>query len=112
MDIRTKYELLSKHLNERTIRFVVAAEAKMLGRGGITRIHEETGVSRKSIAFGIAELDGKTCEFEGRKERIRRKGGGRKRTADTDPDLKKDLQNLLSGTTSSLCHLKPYKISE
>jgi hypothetical protein len=99
MDIRTKYELLSKHLNERTIRLVVAAEAKMLGRGGITRIHEGTGMSRKSIAFGIAELDGKACSFEGRNERIRRKGGGRKRTADTDPDLKKDLRNLLNGTT-------------
>ena len=98
MDIKERYDLLSGVLNERTIRLTVAAEALVIGRGGITKVHEETGVSRKSIALGISELSNKTAGSK-EDERIRREGGGRKKTVDTDATLKSDLEKLLNMTT-------------
>jgi transposase len=97
-EIAKRHEILSKVFNEHTIRLMLAAEALALGRGGITRVHEATGVSRKSIALGIAEINGElgNPEEEGH---IRRKGAGRKKTTDKDPTIITDLDRLISGTT-------------
>ena len=86
--IRTRFEKLAPFLNERTRRLFTAAEAAALGRGGITAVMRATGVSRRAIAAGLAELQAPPAEPG---PRLRRPGGGRKRRIQTDPTLQADL---------------------
>lgn len=75
---------------------MAAAEAVALGRGGITRVARATGLSRGVIAAGVAELEATEVLPAGR---VRRPGGGRKRTVDTDPTLRADLERLVDPVT-------------
>jgi len=94
--IKQRYEILSPYLNERQKRLFVAAEALANGRGGISFIERELGVSHKVIQAGIRELQDPTVLDPAR---IRKAGGGRKRTADTDPTLLSDLEVLIDAAT-------------
>ena len=95
--IRRRFELLDPHLDERTRRLAVAAEAEAIGFGGVARVARATGFSPLTIRRGIKELKAASkSRPEGR--RIRRPGGGRKRTVDTDPTLKADLEKLVQPT--------------
>src|SRR6266540_4888177 len=86
--------LLASSLDERRRRLVAAAEALAWGWGGITHVARATGVSRGVIQAGIAELQTPAAERLP-VDRIRRAGGGRKRTVDTDPTLREDLERLI-----------------
>jgi len=107
------YEVLRAALNERQWRLYVALEAKMVGRGGISKVAHDAGTSRETIRKGIAELDHGQLYVEG--ERIRRSGGGRKRLSSQDPTLVSDLEalldpqgdpmRLLKSTSKSISHL-------
>lgn len=55
-----------------------------------------TGVSRRVIGEGIKELSAAPA---GGAARIRRPGGGGKRTRDTDPTLRGDLERLVEPVT-------------
>jgi hypothetical protein len=95
-EIRSKYEKLSSKLDEHALRLFLAVEAENIGWGGISEVSRQTGVSRNTIALGIAELKG---EVESPADgHIRRAGGGRKRKEDTDKTLRADLESLMSGT--------------
>jgi hypothetical protein len=94
--IAERFRLLAPALDERTRRLVAAADARVLGRGGITLVAQATGVSRRAIARGIAELDQSPPPSEGR---IRRPGGGRKCKVAVDPTLRTDLLQLVDSTT-------------
>jgi transposase len=83
------------HLNEKQRRLVLAAEARALGRGGISRVALASGVSRPTIRKALRELAGPS----GPAGRIRRPGGGRKRTVDLDPSLRADLERLVDPVT-------------
>lgn len=93
--IQKRFELVSPYLDEKTRRLLVAAEAQVLGFGGISLVSRATGVTRDTIRRGIGELQGSVGPQTGR---IRRSGGGRKRTAETDPTLPADLEKLISPT--------------
>ena len=93
--IKRRFELLSPHLDERTRRLLAASEAVVIGRGGASMVARATGVSRRVIGEGIKELD----EGPVGGVRIRRPGGGRKRTSDTDPTLRGDLEGLVEPVT-------------
>ena len=79
--IRKKYEWLSGAMNERMRRLWAAAEAKALGRGGVTLVAQATGLSRTTISAGIRELDQPADTAEPSRplypQRTRRPGGGR-----------------------------------
>lgn len=94
--IHTRFEMLTPFLNERTRRLFSAAEAAALGRGGITRVARATGVSRRAIAAGLAELHAPQTAST---HRVRRPGGGRKRTVQTDQTLQDDLEQLIDPLT-------------
>ncbi len=94
--IRRRFELLDPHLDERTRRLIAAAEAEAIGFGGVARVARATGFSRLTIRRGIKELKAAPSPPEGR--RIRRPGGGRKRTVDTDLTLRADLEKLVQPT--------------
>src|SRR6059036_3761635 len=91
-EIKTRFEMLAPFLNERTRRLAAAAEAASIGRGGVSRVARATGVSRRAIASGLAELKALDALES---DRVRRAGGGRRRTADTDATLRSDLEWLI-----------------
>src|SRR3954454_3106046 len=95
-EIGTRFQMLSPFLNERTRRLAAAAEAATIGRGGISRVARATGVSRRAIRSGLAQLRSPTTSDGGR---IRRPGGGRRKTEATDATLKSDLDRLIDPLT-------------
>ncbi len=96
--IKERYILLSPFLNERQRRLYLAAEAKVIGYGGVSIVSRMTGVSRAAISAGYVEHE-KTEEKKLPPGRIRKAGGGRKRTAATDATLKSDLEMLIEPVT-------------
>ena len=96
--MRQRFAVLAPVLDERRRRLVAAAEALALGWGGVTGVARATGVSRSAIQAGLAELRAPAAERPPL-ARVRRPGGGRKRTVDTDPTLRQDLERLVEPTT-------------
>jgi len=92
-----KFEVLARVLDERTRRLVAAAEAQVMGFGGVTAVAQASGLSRGTVIRGIAEL--KTARKPARGQRVRRKGAGRKRAVDHDATLKRDLEALVEPVT-------------
>ena len=96
--IKIKFETLQPLLDERTRRIWAAVEAKALGRGGISRVAEATGMSRTTVRSGLRELEtGTVVVAPG--ERQRRPGGGRKRVTERDPQLAAALERKLDPVT-------------
>ena len=94
-EMKTFYE----SLNEKDKRRYAAVEASKLGRGGQVYIEEVLGCDRNTIAKGIRELEsGEVSQDKG--NRIRREGGGRKRTEDVDASIEVDFLNLLANYTA------------
>ena len=97
--IRRTYQALRPEMDERMRRQWAAAEARGLGYGGITGVSRATGLSRTTIAAGLAELDlpawRRACEAA----RVRRPGGGRPPLTRTDPGLLAALESLIEPTT-------------
>ena len=96
--IKRRFELLGPVLDERARRLVAAAEALVLGWGGATAVSRATGVSRQVIREGIKELSQPQRPAGGR-GRIRKAGGGRKKTVTKDPALLGDLERLVEPVT-------------
>jgi len=99
--INAKYTSLEPVLDERARRLWAAAEARAIGRGGITRVAEATGLSRVTIRAGLNELDLPASPTDRRVAtgRLRRPGGGRKPLVDQDPILLRDLETLVDPVT-------------
>src|SRR3954464_13601227 len=95
-EIKTRFEMLAPFLNERTRRLAAAAEAASIGRGGVSRVAHATGVSRRAIASGLAELQAPDCWWS---DRVRRAGGGRKKAVEIDSTLRSDLDCLIDPVT-------------
>jgi hypothetical protein len=84
-------------LNEAQRRWLVGREALRLGRGGIQRMVEESGLSKPTILKGIGELRGKAkLAAEGR---VRQFGGGRKPIEESDPDFTRVLELVMDEST-------------
>jgi len=74
-ELSRKFATVLPLLDERTRRLVVACEARTLGYGGVSIACRASGLSRKAIANGIAELTEGVPLPAGR---IRRDGAGLK----------------------------------
>jgi Rhodopirellula transposase DDE domain len=94
---RVKYKALAPALTERARRIWAATEARAAGRGGITGVVRATGIAYSTIQRGLKELAAKVRLAPGR---IRRPGGGRKKTLTQDPTLLADLEGLVEPTAS------------
>src|SRR5712692_700015 len=97
--IRRRFEALAPALDERMRRLVAAAESAALGFGGASVVSRAMGVSRGAIIRGLKELHGLEGAPRPKSARVRRAGGGRKRTIDKDATLKEDLEKLLEPVT-------------
>jgi len=94
--IETKYKMLLTSFTERTRRLWAATEARMAGRGGFAAVVRATGISPTTLAKAGREL-GERDPLP--PERVRRSGGGRKRTESLDPDVLPKLERLVEPTT-------------
>ena len=77
--IRQKYDCLWPAMNERMRRRWAATEALSLGWGGVTTVAVATGLTRKTIHFGIRELEAEAADpgLTLPPDRVRRAGAGR-----------------------------------
>jgi len=91
--MRSRYEAVAAHLDERGLRLFAAGEARAAGRGGISAVSVVTGMSRNTIKQGLIELERqKTAAPSGR---VRQTGGGRKTVTVTQPGLLEALQEII-----------------
>jgi hypothetical protein len=97
--IRRKFRALRPGMDERLRRQWAAAEARELGRGGVTAVACATGMSRTTITVGGRELELPIKQREQEALRVRRPGGGRRSLAQTDPDLLAALEVLVEPVT-------------
>ena len=99
--ITAKFAPLEPLLDERTRRLWAAVEARALGRGGIMRVAEATGLSRATIRAGLRELDAPPPADARRatRERLRRPGGGRRPLVESDSQLLGVLESLVDPVT-------------
>ena len=93
--IRVKFERVREVLDERAQRWWAGNEALAYGRGGVTLVHEATGMSRSTVRAGMREITQKVV----RGGRIRAPGGGRKRVTEKQPGLLKALERLVDPAT-------------
>ena len=97
--IERRFKLIERYLDERMRRLVAAAEAEAAGFGGVSVVARATGVSRRAIRIGARELKESSRGSSPPSRRIRRPGGGRKRTVTQDPTLPRDLERLIEPVT-------------
>lgn len=95
-EVKSKYERIMLHLDERSKRIWCANEAISIGWGGVSAVAKATGISRTTIIAGIKEITGKK---ENPDNRIRRTGGGRKKKSETNRQLVTDLDRLIEPIT-------------
>jgi transposase len=111
--LAAKFEAIFPHLDERQRRLLIGAEARSLGHGGIRLVARAAGVREATVSLGADELESGNAPLG----RVRRVGGGRKRTVDLDrglrpallalvePDVRGDPMSPLRWTTKSTRHL-------
>ena len=99
--LKAKFVALKPLLDERTRRLWAAVEARAIGRGGMMRVAEATGLSRSTIRAGLRELDSPSIPDDENqtRARLRRPGAGRKPLMDHDPTLLEALEALLDPVT-------------
>jgi transposase len=90
-----KYATILPHLTERQRRLVAAADARMLGYGGIARVARASGLNRSTLHRGLKDLAGPVLVME----RVRQVGGGRKRVREQTPEILQELEQLVDPLT-------------
>ena len=96
--VNEKFNALLPILDEKSRRLWAAAEAKSLGRGGISAVSKATGLSRTTIHQGLKEIEPSNAAKLASK-RIRAKGGGRKPVTRVNPTILHDLEGMVEPTT-------------
>ena len=87
-------------LNELDARHYVALWAMELGWGGISKVRKLTGRSMDTIRKGINEIENKSTSSLKKQGRLRKEGGGRKKIVQKNPEVKKNIENILEETTA------------
>ncbi|MBO0875943.1 MAG: ISAzo13 family transposase [Pseudonocardia sp.] len=113
--LAARFEVLLPHLNERQRRLALAAEARLLGHGGVRAVAQVSGASETTVRRGVFELEaGGEPLPDGR---VRGLGGGRKPAEQLDlgllpallalvePDERGDPTSPLRWTVKSLRNL-------
>jgi hypothetical protein len=95
--IKTRIEAVLPMLDERQRRIYLSAEAQSIGWGGKSRIARLSSVTRRTIAKGGAEPF--VTKDATAKSRIRKKGGGRKKAIEHQPEMLQAIENIVSPHT-------------
>ena len=96
--IRQRWEQMGAKLDERGRRLFAANEVQAAGYGSLAIVSAITGIARSTINRGEDDLDEGLLP-EGR---VRRKGGGGKPLAASDPTVVDDLRRLVEPVTVGL----------
>src|SRR5712692_6247954 len=94
-ELQTKWNKLMPHLDERQRRLLAAAEARVLGYGGISLVAQASGLSRTTIHKALEELEAPPLA-DGH---ARQPGGGRKCLSEQDPSILTALEELIAPLT-------------
>lgn len=98
-----RWNVMRDALDERQRRLLVAVEAKVLGRGGVSAVAAATGVSRTTIAAGIQEIETMlSSDLPATAPLVagtRQAGAGRKKIQTKDITLLPDLLALVDSST-------------
>jgi hypothetical protein len=98
--IASKYSALAPLMDERMRRQWAATEVKAFGRGGLQAVSTAIRMSPNTIRKGMHELSArKENPGETISTRLRKPGGGRKRSSENDPELTKKLMSLVDPMT-------------
>ena len=98
--IESKYQSLNVLMDERLRRQWAAAESRAYGWGGVRAVSSVIGMSPNTIRKGLAELAVRDANPDAPLESgLRRKGAGRKRRIEADPELLDALERLVEPTT-------------
>lgn len=81
---------LMEYLNERQRRLYAATQALKYGYGGISKVHSELGLDFKTIRQGIKDLATPPAS-----NRVRKKGGGRKKSVEKYPEIPEKIKALI-----------------
>ena len=76
-----------------------AADALVLGRGGVSTISKASRLSRTTIYAGLSELKSQLVAQMPSLGRVRKPGGGRKRLTEIHPELLPALEHLVAPAT-------------
>ena len=88
--IAARFESLKIVFDEKTRRLWAAAEAQSVGANGVMIVNRATGIAPVTIRRGMEELsDPEALKLS--VDRTRAPGGGRKKTVDTNVELKAAL---------------------
>jgi hypothetical protein len=99
-EVRQVFQALASVMDERQRRLWAAATAQAHGHGGVSLVERATGIARSTIQRGIPELTTLPgAHTAPEKQRVRREGGGRKRSQEKDPDLLRGLAALVDPAT-------------
>ena len=92
--IKERIDTMLPLLNERQSRIYLAAEAKSIGWGGQSKIAQLSHTSRRTIAKGQQDVQEQELG-----KRIRKVGGGRKKTIDNNPEILLKIKELVEPHT-------------
>ena len=95
-DVRRKFLKLKDSMDERMTRLWAAAEADVIGHGGVIIVAEATGLARSTIGEVRREARAGTQPAPGR---VRRTGGGRRPHEVVHPELLPALESLVDPLT-------------
>ena len=99
-ELDAKYRSLAPLMDERMRRQWAAAEARAYGWGGVRAVSAVLGMSPNTITKGLAELAARAQYPKAPVDkRLRREGGGRKRSTEADPGLVEALEQLVDPVT-------------
>jgi hypothetical protein len=94
-DLARKINQMMPILNEKQLRRYLGSEAEALGFGGIAIVAKLSGKSRNTIVAGIKENNSP----EENPERVRKSGGGRKPVKEKYPEIKGEIEGIVSDST-------------
>ena len=83
--------------NEVQRRRLAGVRAIEIGRGGLLYVCKLTGMSHHTIIKGMKEVRNTKRRPT---TRLRKEGGGRKKIVDKNPDVKKEIENILEENTA------------
>jgi DNA-binding phage protein len=90
--IQERIENVLPTLNEYQRRRFLSAEAKAIGRSGISLVSRKSGMSRQPLTNGVKELNDPETEIP-QPGRSRKAGGGRKAITETQPGILEALED-------------------
>lgn len=96
VEVKQRADDILATLDERQRRLWAGAEARQIGRGGISLVAKMTAMDKRTVSKGVRELPNGEKPGEGRQ---RKPGGGRKKLTENQPDLEKALLEIVEPTS-------------